>query len=159
MTDICVKIYRYHLLYAREYWFAVAVVVVAVILETYLHKWCLVIIGVGNGLASVRRQATTWNNTAVQRPKDILLLNKTKQTFHQVQFIWKQTRIQILHRVWANHYLNQWWLDVSWSSMWASVMESRLCDEIEAFKRTLKTHPFVKFVNESTLAIWLEASL
>ena len=38
-------------------------------------------------------------------------------------------------------------------SVWASVMESRLCDEIEAFKRTLKTHPFVKFVNESTLAI------
>ena len=30
----------------------------------------------------------------------------------------------------------------------------RLCDEIEAFKRNLKTHLFVKFVNESTLAIW-----
>ena len=30
---------------------------------------------------------------------------------------------------------------------------SWLCDEIETFKRTLKTHPFVKFVNESTLAI------
>ena len=26
--------------------------------------------------------------------------------------------------------------------------------EIEAFKRNLKTHLFVKFVNESTLAIW-----
>ena len=33
--------------------------------------------------------------------------------------------------------------------------EIRLCDEIEAFKRNLKTHLFVKFVNESTLAIWL----
>ena len=33
-------------------------------------------------------------------------------------------------------------------SVWASVMESRLCDEIETFKQTLKTHPFVKFVNE-----------
>ena len=33
-------------------------------------------------------------------------------------------------------------------------MEIRLCDEIEAFKRNLKTHLFVKFVNESTLAIW-----
>ena len=32
--------------------------------------------------------------------------------------------------------------------------EIRLCDEIEAFKRNLKTHLFVKFVNESTLAIW-----
>ena len=32
--------------------------------------------------------------------------------------------------------------------------EIRLCDEIEAFKRILKTHLFVKFVNESTLAIW-----
>ena len=38
-------------------------------------------------------------------------------------------------------------------SVSASVMESRLCDEIEAFKRTLNIHPFVKFVNESTLAI------
>ena len=32
--------------------------------------------------------------------------------------------------------------------------EIRLCDEIEAFKQNLKTHLFVKFVNESTLAIW-----
>ena len=32
--------------------------------------------------------------------------------------------------------------------------EIRLCDEIEAFKRNLKTHLFVKFINESTLAIW-----
>ena len=47
----------------------------------------------------------------------------------------------------------------AYRGVWASVMESRLCDEIEAFKRTLETHPFVKFVNESTLAIWLEASL
>ena len=29
----------------------------------------------------------------------------------------------------------------------------RLCDEIEAFKRNLKTHFFVKYVNKSTLAI------
>ena len=28
-------------------------------------------------------------------------------------------------------------------SVRASVMVSRLCDEIEEFKRTLKTHPFV----------------
>ena len=27
------------------------------------------------------------------RTKDTLQLNKTKQTFYQVQFIWKQTRI------------------------------------------------------------------
>ena len=44
-------------------------------------------------------------------------------------------------------------------SVWASGMELlakeiRLCDEIEAFKRNLKTHLFVKFVNDSTLAIW-----
>ena len=30
------------------------------------------------------------------RTKDTLQLNKTKQTFYQVQFIWKQTRIWIL---------------------------------------------------------------
>ena len=35
----------------------------------------------------------------------------------------------------------------------------RLCDEIEAFKRNLKTHLFVKFVNESTLAIWFDELL
>ena len=32
------------------------------------------------------------------RPKDILQLNVTKQTFYQVQFIWKQTRIKILQK-------------------------------------------------------------
>ena len=31
--------------------------------------------------------------------------------------------------------------------------EIKLCDEIEAFKRNLKTNLYVKFVNESTLAI------
>ena len=67
MTDIRVKIYRCHLFYAKGYWFAVAVVVAAVIVEIYLSKWCRVIIGLGNVLASVRRQATTWNNTTVQR--------------------------------------------------------------------------------------------
>ena len=30
----------------------------------------------------------------------------------------------------------------------------RVCNEIEAFKRNLKTHLFVKFVNESPFAIW-----
>ena len=32
--------------------------------------------------------------------------------------------------------------------------EIRWCDEIEAFKWNLKTHFFLEFVNESTLAIW-----
>ena len=32
--------------------------------------------------------------------------------------------------------------------------EIRLCDEIEIFKPNLKTHLFVKFVNEFALAIW-----
>ena len=115
MTDICVNIYRCHLLYAREYWFAVAVVVVAVIVETCLHKWCQVIIALGNGLApSHYLEQYRSSETIGLRPKDISLLNKTKQTFYQAQFIWKQKRIQILHRVCASHYLNQWWLDVSW---------------------------------------------
>ena len=68
MTDICVKIYRFQLLYAREYWFVFAVVVfvvVAVIDVTYLHQWCQVIICVGNGLASIWCQATTWTNAAL----------------------------------------------------------------------------------------------
>ena len=38
--------------------------------------------------------------------------------------------------------------------VWNSLpKEIRLCDEIEAFKRNIKTHLFVKFVNGSTLAI------
>ena len=49
------------------------------------------------------------SETICLRPTDILQLNKTKRTFHQVQFIWKPTRLQILqekqilHRVYANH--------------------------------------------------------
>ena len=38
------------------------VAVVAVSVVTYLHKWGHAIIGLGNGLASVQRQATTRNN-------------------------------------------------------------------------------------------------
>ena len=114
---LCKNIYWCHLLYVREYWFDVAVVV-AVIVQTYLHKWCQVINGLRNGLASVRPshylEQYRSSETIGLRPRDILLLNKTKQTFYQVQFILKQTRIQILHRVCASHYLNQWWLGVSW---------------------------------------------
>ena len=62
MTDICAKVYIDVICFTRENIDFVVVVVVA-----YLHKWCQVIIGLGNVLASVRRQATTWNNTAVQR--------------------------------------------------------------------------------------------
>ena len=59
MTDICVKNISIPFVLRERYWFAVAVVVAAVFVETYLHKWCKVIIGLGNVLASVRRQATT----------------------------------------------------------------------------------------------------
>ena len=48
--------------------------------------------------------------------------------------------------------------------VWASGMEVlpweiRLCDEKEALKRNQKTHLFVKFVNESTIAIESEELL
>ena len=36
------------------------------------------------------------SETICLRPTDILQLNKTKRTFHQIQFIWKPTRLQIL---------------------------------------------------------------
>ena len=39
---------------------------------------------------------------------------------------------------------------LAWNSL---PKEIRLCDENETFKQNLKTHLFVKFVNESTLAI------
>ena len=52
----------------------------------------------------------------------------------------------------TSHYQNQC---EPWNLAWNCLpKEIRLCDEIEAFKRNLKTHLFVKFVNESTLAVW-----
>ena len=36
------------------------------------------------------------SETICLRPTDILQFNRTKRAFHQVQFIWKQTRLQIL---------------------------------------------------------------
>ena len=46
---------------------------------------------------------------------------------------------------------------VSGSRAWNCLpKEIRLCDEMEAFKRNLKTRLFVKFVNEFTLAIYYE---
>ena len=81
MTNICVKIYRFHLLYAREYSFAVAVVVVAVIVVTYLHEWCQVIIGLRKWL-SVRLAPSHYlekyrsSETIGWKPEDILQLNK-----------------------------------------------------------------------------------
>ena len=92
MTDICVKIYWCHLLYAREYWFAVAVVVVAVIVLTYLHKWCQVIIVLGLGAPSHYLEQYRSSETIGLGPKDILFLNKAKQTFYQVQYIWKKNK-------------------------------------------------------------------
>ena len=38
----------------------------------------------------------------------------------------------------------------TWNSL---PQEIRKCDEIEAFKRSLKTHLFVKFVNESSIVV------
>ena len=52
-------------------------------------------------------------------------------------------------------YFRQAWI----RSVRASVMEFRLCDGIEASKRTLQIRLFVKFVKESPHAIWLEESL
>ena len=34
-----------------------------------------------------------------------IIKQNEKKTFYLVQFIWKQTRIQLLHRVYASHYL------------------------------------------------------
>ena len=135
------------------------------------HHWFKKWVGVRSAPSHYLEQYCS-SETIGLRPNDILLLNKTKQTFYQVQFILKQTRIQILHRVCAIIWTNDGYVCPEGSkiqaryfwqtcirSVWALVMESRLCDEIVAFKRTIKTHPFVKFVNKSTLAIWLEASL
>ena len=77
------------------------------------HHWFRKWLGVRSAPSHYLEQYRS-SETIGLRPKDISLWNKTTQTFYQVQFIWKQTWIQILHRVWASHYLNKWWLDVSW---------------------------------------------
>ena len=77
------------------------------------HHWFRKWLGVRSAPRHYLEQYRS-SETIGLRPKDILILNKTKQTLYQVQSIWKQTRIQILHRVCASHYLNKWWLDVSW---------------------------------------------
>ena len=54
MTDICVKIYIGVICFTWEtidFVAVVVVVVVAVVVVAYLHKWCQVIIALGNGLA------------------------------------------------------------------------------------------------------------
>ena len=52
--------YRYNMLYVRERCCCCDAVLSPL---TYLHKWCQVIIGLGYGLASIQRLATTWTNT------------------------------------------------------------------------------------------------
>ena len=56
MTDICVKIYIGVICFTWEtidfvVVVVVVVVVIVVVVVAYLHKWCQVIIGLGNGLA------------------------------------------------------------------------------------------------------------
>ena len=77
------------------------------------HHWFRKCLGVRSAPSHYLEQYRG-SETIGLRPKDILLLNKTKQTFYLVQFIWKQIRIKLLHRVYVSHYLNQWWLDVPW---------------------------------------------
>ena len=102
MTDICVKIYRCHLLYAREYWFALLLVLLLLLLllwhicisdvtSSWFRKW----LGFRSAPSHYPEQYLS-SETIGLRPNVILQLNETKQTFYQVQVIWKQTRIQIL---------------------------------------------------------------
>ena len=115
------------------------------------HNWFKKWLGVRSAPSHYLEQYRS-SETIGLRPKDILLLNKTKLTFYQVQFILKQTSTNItlsvceplsepmmarcvlkVEKIQARYF---WQTCIR--SVWDSVMESRLCNEIEAFKRTLK---------------------
>ena len=104
MTDICVKIYRCHLLYARKYWFALLLLFVLLLLLLLLWHICISDVTSSwwrkwlgfRSAPSLYLEQHRSSETIGLRPNDILQSNETKQTFYQVQVIWKQTRIQIL---------------------------------------------------------------
>ena len=106
MTDICVKIYRCHLLYARKYWFALLLLLLLLLL------WHICISDVTSSLVwplpgTIPQFRDNWfktqgyftikhNETNILSSTVYLKTNKNINT----------TRIQILHRVYVSHYLN-----------------------------------------------------
>ena len=95
-----------------------------------------------------RLQRTSWQGTYLH-PRNEPPITKQK-IFHKIQWITCAEGSKI--QAW---YILQACIRSAWTSgMELLAKEIRLCDEIEAFKQNLKTHLFVKFVNESTLAIW-----
>ena len=87
---------------------------------------------------------TSWQDTNLHPRNDHPI--KKQVIFHKIQW-WtcpEGSKIQ----AW---YLRQAHFTVYGSLAWNCLP----CDEIEAFKRNLKTHLSVRVVNESTLAIWI----
>ena len=82
MTDICVKIYRCHLLYARKYRFALLLWLLLLL----LLLWHICISDVTSSLIwPLYPEQYRSSETIGLRRKDTLQLNETKQTFYQVQ--------------------------------------------------------------------------
>ena len=106
MTDICVKIYRCHLLYARKYW--VALLLLLLLWHTRISDVTSSLVWPLPGTIPQFRDnwfktqgcfTIKYNETNILSSTIYLKTNKNINT----------TRIQILHTVYASHYLNQWW--------------------------------------------------
>ena len=112
MTDICVKIYIGVICFTWETidFVAVVVVVVAVVVVAYLHKWCQVIIALGNGLApnglpgpipQFRDNLFKTHGYFAIKQNETNISSST--IYLKTNEITNTTRTQILHRVYANH--------------------------------------------------------
>ena len=91
-TDICVKIYRCHLLYARQYWSALLLL----LLLLQLLFWHICIRDVTSSLVwplpgTIPQFRDHWFKT-----QGYFTIKHNEKNIYQVQFIWKQTRIKIL---------------------------------------------------------------
>ena len=108
--NICVKIYRCHLLYARKYWFALLLWLLLLL----LLLWHICISDVTSSLVwpqpgTIPQFGDNWFKnqryfTIKQNETNILSSTIYLKTNKKLN----ATRIQILHRVYASHYLNQW---------------------------------------------------
>ena len=112
MADICVKIYIGVICFTWETidFVAVVVVVVAVVVVAYLHKWCQVIIALGNGLApnglpgpipQFRDNLFKTHGYFAIKQNETNISSST--IYLKTNEITNTTRTQILHRVYANH--------------------------------------------------------
>ena len=95
-----------------------------------------------------RLQRTLWQGTYLHPRNDHPI--KKQKLFHKIQWRTYPEGSKFKHDTFVKRAF-----EVHGHLAWDCLLEEiRLCDEIEAFKRNIKTNLFVKIMNESTLAIW-----